>query len=202
MQISRTLFFSLVPEISRHPNARLFVCIKSRYQVRGVPKWNAAFILSWTAGRLSRFMLHRTPIVTRHQIHLVPVMDSQQRLPLARERVALTMLPWIPRPVRRGSRGRPLRALAAVSDCWLMARPAEAEQPGCRCPLLRLEQGCSFWISPITVYPDVRRTPLLTDRHYSCFSLPAEKIIQLKPTQFLLRETLLWLTSVFAAHKV
>lgn len=122
--------------------------------------------------------------------------------PAASWRVALMMLPWIPRPVCRGSRGRPLRALAAVSDCWLMARPAEAEQPGCRCPLLRLEQGCSFWISPITVYPDVRRTPLLTDRHYSCFSLPAEKIIQLRPTQFLLRETLLWLTSVFAAHKV
>lgn len=115
-------------------------------------------------------------------------MDSQQHLPLARERVTLTMLPWIPRPVCRGSRGRPLRALAAVSDCWLMARPAEAEHPGCRCPPLRLEQGCSFWISPITVYPDVRRTPLLTDRHYSCFSLPAEKIIQLRPTQFLLRE--------------
>lgn len=153
-------------------------------------------------GWLSRSMLHRAPIVTRHQILLVPAMDSQQHLPLACERLPLTTLSWTPRLVRRGSRGCPRRALAVVSDCWVMARPAEAEQPGCRCTLLGLEQGCSFWISPITVYPDVRCTPLLTDRHYSCFSLPAEKIIQLRPTQFLLRETLLWLTSVFAAHKV
>lgn len=96
----------------------------SRYQDLGVPKRNAEFILSWTVGWLSRFMLHRAPMVTRHQIHLVLVMDSHQHLPLACERVTFTTLSWTPLLVCRGVRGCPLRALAVVSDCWLMARPS------------------------------------------------------------------------------